>query len=81
MFAYPLAKLVALAPLTQGGIGVREAALAVLLVPFGAAPVRTVAAGLVWETVVITAGLLAGAGAFWTMRPGAPAGENSDAKP
>ena len=76
MFAYPLAKLAALLPLTQGGIGVREAALATLLLPFGAAPVLTVAAGLVWETVVIVAGLLAGALAFWTGRP-ALAGQRS----
>lgn len=74
MFAYPLAKLAALLPITQGGIGVREAALAVLLVPFGAPPVLTVAAGLVWETVVITAGLLSGAFAFFVGRSaGSPA--------
>src|SRR5438477_2562998 len=36
LFAWPLAKLAALLPLTQGGIGVREAALVALLVPFGA---------------------------------------------
>ena len=71
MFAYPLAKLAALAPITQGGIGVREAALAVLVTPFGAPPVLTVAAGLVWETVVITAGLLSGALAFWSVRASA----------
>jgi uncharacterized protein (TIRG00374 family) len=60
LFAYPLAKLSAMLPVTQGGIGVREAALAALLAPFGAPPVRTVAVGLVWETIVISAGLLGG---------------------
>jgi uncharacterized membrane protein YbhN (UPF0104 family) len=60
LFAYPLAKLSALLPVTQGGIGVREAALAALLAPFGAPPVRTVAVGLVWETIVISGGLLSG---------------------
>ncbi|HXW55353.1 MAG TPA: lysylphosphatidylglycerol synthase transmembrane domain-containing protein [Candidatus Cybelea sp.] len=59
LFAWPLAKLSAAIPATQGGIGVREAALAGLLVPFGAPPTLTVAAGLAWEGVVI-AGALAG---------------------
>ena len=60
LFAYPMAKLAGLLPVTQGGIGVREAAMAVLLVPFGAPPVLTVAAGLVWETVIYTAALAGG---------------------
>lgn len=60
LFAYPMAKLAALLPVTQGGIGVREAALAALLVPFGARPVLTVAAGLVWETVIYAVGLAGG---------------------
>jgi uncharacterized membrane protein YbhN (UPF0104 family) len=63
-FAWPLAKLAALLPLTQGGIGVREAALVGLLSPFGAAPHLVLAAGLVWEGVVIMGGLIAGAIAF-----------------
>jgi glycosyltransferase 2 family protein len=63
-FAWPLAKLAAVLPLTQGGIGVREAALVGLLSPFGAAPHLVLAAGLVWEAVVITGGLFAGLGAF-----------------
>lgn len=61
LFAWPLAKLSAAIPITQGGIGVREAALAALLVPFGAPPALTVAAGLAWEAIVITGALLAGA--------------------
>ena len=61
MFAWPLAKLSAAIPITQGGIGVREAALAALLVPFGAPPAITVAAGLAWEAIVISGALLAGA--------------------
>lgn len=60
LFAYPMSKLAGLLPVTQGGLGVREAALAVLLVPFGASPVLTVAAGLVWETVVYTGALAGG---------------------
>ncbi len=60
LFAWPLAKLSALLPVTQGGIGVREVALAALVAPFGAAPVLTVAVGLVWEAIIIVGGLLAG---------------------
>jgi glycosyltransferase 2 family protein len=63
-FAWPLAKLAAVLPLTQGGIGVREAALVGLLSPFGAAPHLVLAAGLLWEAVVITGGLLSGVAAF-----------------
>jgi uncharacterized membrane protein YbhN (UPF0104 family) len=60
LFAWPLAKLSALLPVTLGGIGVREVALAALLAPFGAPPVVTVAVGLVWETLIVSGGLLAG---------------------
>lgn len=63
-FAWPLAKLAALVPLTQGGIGVREAALAALLAPFGALPALAVAVGLVWEALIISGGLIAGLTAY-----------------
>jgi len=58
--AWPLAKLAALIPLSQGGLGVREAALAALLVPFGAPAALTVAVGLLWQTVIYAGGLIAG---------------------
>lgn len=64
LFAWPLAKLAALLPLTQGGIGVREAALVGLLSPFGSAPHLVLASGLVWDGVVILGGLFAGIVAF-----------------
>jgi glycosyltransferase 2 family protein len=64
LFAWPLAKLAALLPLTQGGIGIREAALVGLLSPFGAAPHLVLASGLVWDGVVILGGLMAGVVAF-----------------
>lgn len=60
LFAWPLAKISALIPITQGGIGVREAALVVLLVPFGAPAVKTAAVGLAWEAVIISGALIAG---------------------
>lgn len=68
LFAWPLAKLAALLPLTQGGIGVREAALVALLAPFGAAAHLVLAAALLWEGVVVAGGLLAGATAFLLSR-------------
>jgi uncharacterized protein (TIRG00374 family) len=64
LFAWPLAKLSALLPVTQGGIGVREAALVGLLIPFDAPPVLTAAAGLVFEAITTIGGLIAGIVAF-----------------
>jgi uncharacterized protein (TIRG00374 family) len=76
LFAWPLAKLAAVLPLTQGGIGVREAALVALLAPFGAPAPLVLAAGLVWEGVIIAGGLVAGLTAFLLRRtessPGHP---------
>lgn len=67
LFAWPLAKIAALLPLTQGGIGVREAALVALLIPFGAPAPLTLASGLIWEGVIIAGGLIAG-GIAWLLR-------------
>ena len=64
LFAWPLAKVAAVLPLTQGGIGLREAALVALLSPFGAPGHLVLAAGLVWEGVVIAGGVIAGAAAL-----------------
>jgi glycosyltransferase 2 family protein len=64
LFAWPLAKLVAVLPLTQGGIGMREAALVALLAPFGAPGPLVLAAGLMWEGVIIAGGLIAGGSAL-----------------
>ena len=60
LFAWPLAKLAAVLPLTQGGMGVREAALVALLAPFGAPGALVLAAGLVWEGVIVAGGLISG---------------------
>ncbi len=68
LFAWPLAKLSAAIPLTQGGIGLREAALAALLLPFGAPAVLSVAAGIAWEAVVVGGGLIAGIASFLMTR-------------
>jgi hypothetical protein len=70
LFAWPLAKLAAAVPITQAGIGVREAALAALLVPFGATAVLAVATGLAWDAISISGAIAGGvfalvAGRFW----------------
>jgi uncharacterized protein (TIRG00374 family) len=61
MLAWPLAKLVALIPVSLGGIGVREVALAAFLTPFGVEATLAVSQSLAWEAVLVTAGLLSGA--------------------
>ena len=68
LFAWPLAKIAAVMPITQGGIGVREAALVVLLAPFGAPASQVLATGIVWEGIIIAGGLLAGLTAFLLRR-------------
>src|SRR6266478_4221942 len=68
LFAWPLAKMAAVLPITQGGIGVREAALVLLLAPFGAPAARVLATGIVWEGVIIAGGLLAGLAALLLRR-------------
>ena len=69
LFVWPLAKIAGLTPLTQGGIGVREAAQAALFVPFGVSAVQAVATGLVFEVVIISGGLIAGVIAVVMRRP------------
>ena len=82
LFAWPMAKISALVPVTQGGIGVREAALAALLAPFGVAPVLAVAAGLVFQGVIISGGLLGGLIAYLLGRSqGAPQSPQSKTRP
>jgi uncharacterized protein (TIRG00374 family) len=77
---WPLAKIAAMMPFSLGGIGVREAALAVLVAPFGDAIRSTaVAQSLVWETVLVAGGVCAGT--FWLVsgRVRANGGANGDA--
>jgi uncharacterized membrane protein YbhN (UPF0104 family) len=74
--AWPLAKLIALVPISLGGLGVREAALVGLLAPAGANASGTMAVGLLWEVVLVAGGLLGWvvtAASGWTVRgPEAP---------
>ena len=68
LFAWPLAKIAALLPLTQGGMGIREAVLVGLLLPFGAAAPLVLAAGLAWEGIIVAGGLISGLIAFLLRR-------------
>jgi uncharacterized membrane protein YbhN (UPF0104 family) len=64
LFAWPLAKLSAMVPLTQGGIGVREVAMVSLMAPLGGPAVLTAAVGLAFQAILITGGLMGGLLAF-----------------
>lgn len=68
--AWPLAKLVGLLPISLGGLGVRDAAFGALLVPLGVPLARGVVASLVWQSILIGGGLLAG-GAWLVLGRGA----------
>jgi len=63
LFVWPLAKMSGIAP-TQNGIGVREAALVALFIPFGVPAELALAAGLMFEVVIISGGLAGGVLAF-----------------
>lgn len=64
LFVWPLAKIAAILPVTQGGIGVREGALVVLFRPFGVTPASAMATGLVFTAIVMAGGLVGGLVAF-----------------
>jgi uncharacterized membrane protein YbhN (UPF0104 family) len=65
-FAWGLAKLAGALPISLGGLGVRDATLAALLVPFGVSAAHGVVASLVWQSIVIAAGFLGGA-VWWVL--------------
>jgi glycosyltransferase 2 family protein len=58
VFAWPLAKIIAVLPISLGGLGVREASLAALMAPFGADAAQVVASGLVWQAVLYVSGAI-----------------------
>lgn len=61
---WPLAKIAAMAPVSFGGLGVREAAFAALVAPFGPESLAA-AQSFVWQSVLVVGGLLAGA--WWAV--------------
>jgi uncharacterized membrane protein YbhN (UPF0104 family) len=56
--AWPLSKIIAILPISLGGLGVREAALVSLLAPYGAPSALVFVSGLLWQGVLMTSGLL-----------------------
>lgn len=64
LFVWPLAKIAAIAPVTQGGIGVREGALVMLFQPFGVSAAAALATGLVFTAIVMAGGLVGGGIAY-----------------
>lgn len=54
--AWPLSKLVALVPISAAGLGVREAAIVMLMRPFNAAPDAVMASSLLWQALLFTGG-------------------------
>lgn len=62
---WPLAKLSGLLPVSLGGLGVRDATLAGLLVPFGVPAAQGFVVSLLWQAVLIGGGLLSGA--LWAL--------------
>ena len=59
---WPLAKIVAMMPISFGGLGVREAAFATLVVPFAPSGLAVVQS-LVWQSVLIVGGIIGGV--YW----------------
>jgi glycosyltransferase 2 family protein len=73
-FAWPLAKLIAIVPISLAGLGVREVSLAALLAPLGADPAKVVAVGLLWQAVIFATGILGGFMLLLTAKPNRPGG-------
>lgn len=63
---WPLAKAAGLLPISLGGLAVRDATFAALLVPLGVPLAVGVVASLIWQSVLIVGGLLAGL-LWWIM--------------
>ena len=57
---WPLAKISAMLPISLGGLGVRETALALLLLGFGVPFSKSVGVSLLWESVLIAGGIVGG---------------------
>lgn len=56
--AWPLSKLVALVPVSAAGIGVREAAIVMLMRPFNASPDAVMASSLLWQALLFSGGFI-----------------------
>jgi uncharacterized membrane protein YbhN (UPF0104 family) len=56
--SWPLSKLVAVLPISLGGLGVREAVLVSILGQYGAPANAVFASGILWQSVLAVSGLL-----------------------
>jgi uncharacterized membrane protein YbhN (UPF0104 family) len=56
--SWPLSKLVAVLPISLGGLGVREAVLVSILGQYGAPANAVLASGILWQSVLAVSGLL-----------------------
>ena len=61
LLAVPLAKAITLAPISVGGFGLREVALAGLLGQVGVPPEQGFAVSLLWQSIIVASGLFGGA--------------------
>jgi glycosyltransferase 2 family protein len=59
---WPLSKIASMLPISLGGLGVREAAFGLLVKPFIDSRLA-VAESLIWQTILVAGGLIAGA--YW----------------
>jgi hypothetical protein len=67
--AWPLAKLIALLPISLGGLAVRDATFGALLVPLGVPIELGIVCSLVWQSVLIVGGLMGGL-VWWVLGRG-----------
>jgi uncharacterized membrane protein YbhN (UPF0104 family) len=75
--AWPLSKLIAVLPISLGGLGVREAALVSLLAPYGADSNAVLASGLLWQAILAVSGLVGLAVTQVLRRKETPPGETT----
>ena len=68
-YAWPLAKIAGLIPVSLGGLAVRDATFGALLAPVGVPMAVGVIASLIWQSVLIAGGLAGGA-VWWIMSRG-----------
>lgn len=66
---WPLAKVAGLMPISLGGLGVRDAMLATLLLPFGVPAALGWVASLLWQTILFSGGALGGL-IWWVLGAG-----------
>lgn len=68
-FVWPLAKIAGLLPISLGGLAVRDATLAALLAPAGVPVTLGIVTALIWQSVMISGGLVGGA-IWWALSGG-----------